>query len=562
MNEELTLAQLPSERPVLSDLSATHSAWMADWAKAESAPQQLALIHRWDGEQKRLETWKNLAHIRFARNTQDKEEKAFWDELWPEIAGQNLEVMRAVLASPVRTELEQALGTHAFGIWGVEVQAFDPSIADDKRAESKLVTRYDTLISELRAEFGGEQVRMMDLRGKYGDSERRVRHAARVAQDGAMGKVSEEIDGIYAELVALRTTMAKKMGLSSYTPLGYKRMGRSDYGPEQVAAFRKQLLETVVPLAVKIRARRAKTLGLEGEYSYHDESVRDSKGVPRPMGGHDWMREQARGMFSALGQDFSKFYGLMERRELMDLEAREGKVSGGFCESLPEHQVPFIFANFNGTQDDVNVFTHECGHAFQCWSAAQTQDLRDYGWPTMEACEIHSMGLELLTYNEMERFFGEDAERFRQGHLEDAILFLPYGALVDEFQHEVYARPELSSDERAALWQELESKWLPDRTYVDTPNFAGGRFWQRQGHLFHMPFYYIDYCLAQVCALQLWSMYLKDADGTLKTYRELCDLGGSQPFTGLLKTVGLRSPFEDGTVAQVAELVSARLGLD
>ena len=222
-------------------------------------------------------------------------------------------------------------------------------------------------------------------------------------------------------------------------------------------------------------------------------------------------------MFSALGQDFSKFYGLMERRELMDLEAREGKVSGGFCESLPEHQVPFIFANFNGTQDDVNVFTHECGHAFQCWSAAQTQELRDYGWPTMEACEIHSMGLELLTYNEMERFFGEDAERFRQGHLEDAILFLPYGALVDEFQHEVYARPELSSDERAALWQELESKWLPDRTYVDTPNFAGGRFWQRQGHLFHMPFYYIDYCLAQVCALQLWSMYLKDAEGTLKT---------------------------------------------
>ena len=171
------------------------------------------------------------------------------------------------------------------------------------------------------------------------------------------------------------------------------------------------------------------------------------------------------------------------------------------------------------------------------------------------------MGLELLSYNEMERFFGDDAECFRQGHLEDAILFLPYGALVDEFQHEVYAQPELDADGRAALWQKLESKWVPDRRYVDTPNFEGGRFWQRQGHLFHMPFYYIDYCLAQVCALQLWSMYLKDAEGTLKAYRELCNLGGSQPFTGLLKTVGLRSPFESGTVAQVSGLVQERLGL-
>ena len=215
MNEELTLAQLPSERPVLSDLSATHVAWMADWAQAETAVAQLELIRRWDGAQKRLETWKNLAHIRFARNTQDKEEKAFWDELWPEIAGQNLEVMRAVLASPVRTELELELGAHALGIWGVEVQAFDPIIADDKRAESKLVTRYDTLISELRAEYDGQEVRLMDLRGKYGDSERSVRHAARVAQDTAMGKVSHEIDEIYAELVTLRTSMAKKMGLSS-----------------------------------------------------------------------------------------------------------------------------------------------------------------------------------------------------------------------------------------------------------------------------------------------------------------------------------------------------------
>lgn len=561
MNEELTLGQLPSERPELADLSAAHQAWMADWAQASTASAQVALIRRWDSAQKRLETWKNLAHIRFARNTEDKEEKGFWDELWPEIAGHNLEVMRAVLASPVRTELQSLLGAHAFGIWEVEVQAFDPSIADDKRAESKLVTQYDTLISGLRAEFGGEKVRLMDLRGKYGDSDRSVRHAARVAQDSAMALASEEIDGIYDALVGLRTEMAKKMGLSSYTPLGYARMGRSDYGPEQVALFRKQLLETVVPLAVKIRARRAKTLGLEGDYRYHDEPVRDHKGVPKPMGGHDWMREQARGMFSALGADFSEFYSLMERRDLMDLEAREGKVSGGFCESLPEHAVPFIFANFNGTQDDVNVFTHECGHAFQCWSAAQTQALRDYGWPTMEACEIHSMGLELLTYNEMERFFGDDAERFRQGHLEDAILFLPYGALVDEFQHEVYARPELSPGERASLWQKLEAKWIPDRSYADTPNFEGGRFWQRQGHLFHMPFYYIDYCLAQVCALQLWSLYLKDPEGTLKTYRALCDLGGSQPFTGLLQTVGLASPFEDGTVAEISALVSERLGL-
>lgn len=561
MLEEPTLSQLPLERPVLSELAAENAAWLQAWEQASDATAQLALIRQWDTQQKRLETWRNLAYIHFAQDTSDKADKEFFDELWPEISTQNLAVMKAILASEHRPALEAELGAHAFTIWQVAVSAFDPTLADDKRAESKLVTRYDTLISELRAEFRGESMRLMDLRGKYGDADRSVRHDARVAQDKAIASVADQIDEIYDGLVALRVKMAGKMGLPSFVPLGYRAMGRSDYDATDVAAFREKLHAHIVPIAQKIRARRAQTLGLS-DFSFHDESVRDDKGVPRPMGGHDWMRAQAGALFESLGQDFGAFYRMMEQRQLMDLEAREGKVSGGFCESLPEHQVPFIFANFNGTQDDVNVFTHECGHAFQAWSAAKTQSLRDYGWPTFEACEVHSMGLELLTFNEMERFFGDDAERYRQGHLEEALLFLPYGALVDHFQHEVYENPGLTPAERRALWVRLEKHWIPDRQYQDTPGLAGGTFWMRQGHLFHQPFYYIDYCLAQVSALELWSQYIQDPTGTLTRYRELCDLGGSLPYTGLLRAVGLHSPFEGDTVEKVAGLVQEFLGLE
>jgi M3 family oligoendopeptidase len=252
---------------------------------------------------------------------------------------------------------------------------------------------------------------------------------------------------------------------------------------------------------------------------------------------------------------------MMTDCDLLDLKARTGKAGGGFCADVPRYGVPFIFANFNGTQDDVNVFTHECGHAFQNWSS-RDHSLLLYQWPTYEAAEIHSMSLEFLTFPYMDFFFGEDSERYKAGHLEDAILFLPYGCAVDEFQHRVYSNPEMSAAERAALWSEMEAIYLPHRSYTDMPHFESGRLWQQQHHIFAMPFYYIDYCLAQTCALQMWHSANQDREGTMERYRQLCSLGGTQPFTALLDAVGLSNPFLDGCLDDVCGAVVDALELE
>jgi len=375
-----------------------------------------------------------------------------------------------------------------------------------------------------------------------------------------MGAHQDELDSLYEDLIQLRHRMAVKMGHENFVPLGYSELFRTDYGAADVAAFRKQVLEVVVPLATRIRERRAKTLGVE-DYALHDEAVRDDLGVPKPCGDHDWMMSRATEMFESMGEDFSRFFAMMRESGLLDLKSRHGKAGGGFCLPLDRYGVPFIFANFNGTQDDVLVFTHECGHAFQTW-ACRPQPVSDYHFPTFEAAEIHSMGLEMLTHGHMERFFEDDAERFVTSHLEGAILFIPYGTLVDHFQHWAYENPNVRSAARAEAWSRLEALYLPHRRFDDTPYYASGRFWQRQMHIYCDPFYYIDYCLAQTCALQFWEQSQRDHNETMKRYRLLCNKGGSESFLSLVEGAGLVNPFAPGALKGACEAVAKAIGID
>ena len=264
-------------------------------------------------------------------------------------------------------------------------------------------------------------------------------------------------------------------------------------------------------------------------------------------------------MFDAMGKELGDFFRLMVAGKLTDLKNRDRKAPGGFCTSFPTYGLPFIFANFNGTKHDVEVFTHEMGHAFQGYES-RNQPLLDYFWPTYESCEIHSMGLEFLTWPHMEKFFGADAERFRRIHLTQGLLFIPYGVAVDHFQHLVYARPDATPAERHAMWQEMERMYLPWRDYGDLPHLAGGGFWQFQRHIYLSPFYYIDYTLAQTCALQLWVRSQRDPAGTLAAYIALCRRGGEGPFQDLARSAGLVSPFQPGCLKDVVAQAKAALG--
>ena len=562
MEDGPSFDELPYERPDPAALAAEADALCSAWAGAGDADAELALISRWDAGQRRFATQSNLASVRFWQDTRDpafKAEKRFFDQLQPDVKAATLRFLAGVVGSARRPALEAALGPQALAGWEVELQTFDPRIAEDKRAESELENQYDERMGGLMVEFRGERLTRSALAARFGDADRGTRRAARQAQDALLGGPQAELDRLFGGLVDVRHRMATALGYPDFVGLGYARLGRTDYGPGDVAAFRAQIREVIVPLCDRIYARRRAALGVEPLF-FHDESVRDSRGVPRPLGDHDWMMARADEMFAALGDDFLGFFRMMRRRGLLDLGAREGKVGGGFATSLSSFGVPFIFGNFNGTRDDVMVFTHEMGHAFQ-WYQAREQPLSTYEWPTYESSEIPSMGLELLTFPHMDRFFGDEADRYRVGHLEDSVLFLPYGAAVDEFQHRIYAEPGLDADARAAVWREIEGIYLPHREYDDMAYFEGGRVWQRQNHIYLDPFYYIDYCLAQTVAWQIWRRSRADFEGTMKRYRQLCALGGSLPFRGLLGAVGLDDPFAPGCLEGVVGTVAAELGL-
>ena len=558
----MRLSELSVHRPDLHDLTAEAEGFLARFDGATDTAGRAAVIEAWDASRNVYDTNRNLAGIRFSQDTRDADRKAdkqHFDTIGPDV--RELDVRLLAKAMEHRQDLSDELGAHALAVWSCNLESFDPALADGMRKESELDLRYDEVRAAMKASFRGEQMTLMALRAFYGDADRATRLASRQAQDAVLADHRETLDQLFDELVATRHGMARDLGEATFTPLAYRRLARTDYGPDEVAAFRQAIQDRIVPICSAIRARHAETLGVT-DYAFHDTTVRDEKGVPKPDGDHDWMIERAKQMFARMGGDFSSFFQRMLDGELLDLKVREGKTGGGYCESLNDYGLPFIFANFNGTQDDVNVFTHECGHAFQAYTTMQSKPrLRDYVWPTYEACEIHSMGLEMLTYPHMELFFGDDAERFRTGHIESSLLFLPYGATVDAFQHRVYADPTATPDERAGMWTELERTFLPEWTYVDMPHFESGRFWQRQGHVYGAPFYYIDYCLAQTCAFQLWRRHRQDPQATMALYRKLCVLGGHLPFRGILKEVGLEDPFEPDTLARVADDVAEVLGL-
>ncbi len=562
MEDGTTFDELTYSRPRKDDLDREHVHRMARWSEATTAEAQLALIREWDQALIHYETSSSLAHIHYRQainNDACKDAQEFFDNLHPTVLGHNVSFLRAVTGSPERPTLEARLGTQIFALWESFLGTFEPSIADAKREESALDNEYSALLASLEIRFQGQTHNLSTLRGFYGHADREVRAAAQQAGAAALGAHQEKLDQIYHDLVGLRDGMARTLGYENFIPLGYRQMDRIGYGPEDVARFRDQVREVVVPLAQRIHARRAQTLGVS-DYSFHDESVRDLKGVPCPAGDHDWMMDRATEMFDSLGGDFGGFFRMLRQRSLLDLKSRAGKAGGGFCCGLPAHEVPFIFANFDGTQNDVNVFTHECGHAFQNYQSRK-QPLREYFWPTTEAAEIHSMSLEFLTHPFMELFFQEDAERFRVGHVESGLLFLPYGVAVDEFQHKVYAEPDASPERRTEIWQEVERIYLPHRRYQDVPYFASGRVWQRQRHIYGMPFYYIDYCLAGTCAMQMWRASRVDRADAMERYRTLCSLGGSMSFPDLLAAIDLKNPFTDGCLSEVCEAVQDAIGL-
>ncbi len=545
-------SEIPYRRPDMNELKATYDALKERFTRVSTPEEMNTLIREWDDCREWFDTQSSIAHVRNSQNVKDESaraEKEFFDDNSPTVSEWNTEISHIILASPYREEIAAEWG-RLFPIMLQErVRTFSPEIKPLLIEESKLSQRYADLLAEAQIEFDGGVYNLSGLDKFCLDPDRSMRKRANQAKFGYFEKHSEELDTVYDQLVKLRGRIASTLGFDNYIDYRYMAMGRTDYNAADVARFRKQVLDVVVPITVQLRKRQAERLGVEHLY-FHDEGLQFPNGNPNPQGDPEWILNNAVRMYRELSPVTGEFFDMMAEHELMDLVTRPNKEGGGYCTSFPLYGVPFIFSNFNGTTHDVEVLTHEAGHAFQVYMS-RDQKLVDYTFPTAEACEIHSMSMEFLTWPWMDLFFREQTEKFKFYHLQGALLFLPYACTVDEFQHWVYSNPEATPAERKQQWREIERRYMPYREFDDIPYAESGGFWQRQAHIYASPFYYIDYALAQICALQFWSRAEKDREVALVDYIAICKVGGSMTFSEIVKEGKLISPFSDGCLDSV-----------
>ena len=553
----MRFSDITAPTPALDALAGTYGSIHAMLDRGKHAEALAA----WDTQRRSWRTWSALVRLRFAQDTTDPDAIAgrdLADKLSPEVTEFEVALKRRLVADSDRPGLEAVTGSHAPRLWDCDIATFDPAIKADLEAESRLTARYTALLASARVAIDGTTVNLSGIAPFAEDPDRAVRYRAEQARWDFFARNGGELDEIYDALVKLRHGMARKLGYDTYTPLAYRRMRRVDYGPDDVARYRDQVRDFVVPLVARLLEERRAAHGWD-RLSFWDEGLIDPAGNPRPIGDADTLSGQATAMFDAMHPRLGAFFRLMNDGGFLDLLNRDGKAGGGFCTSFPNAGVPFIFANFNGTHHDIGVFTHEMGHAFQNWESRDLQGI-DYLWPTMEAAEIHSMSLEFLTHPWMGLLVGEDnADRFRRMHLIGSLAFLPYGVCVDHFQHEVYANPDATPAERHAMWVRLERIYMPWTDYGGLEYPAKGGRWQAKHHIYASPFYYIDYTLAQCCAMQFWVKSRRDFTGAFDAYVALCARGGSMPFQDLVRSAGLVSPFAEGALADVVREAEAAL---
>ncbi len=548
------------ERPIMASFEEEFTRLLDAFANAETFEEQKDLFEKINSIRKQFSTMYNICHIRHTIDTADQfyeKENSFFDTNNPTVAALTNRFYRLLLDSRFRSELEAFWGQQLFVIAELSLKTFEPVILEDLQAENKLVSDYVKVKAAAKIKFRGEEYTIPALLPLETSQDRETRKAAAEAKWAFYAEQAPVIESIFDEQVKLRHRIARKLGYQNFVELGYARMLRSDYDASQVAGFREQVREFIVPIASSLYERQRQRLGLD-QLKYYDEDFRFASGNPKPQGEPKWIVEKATKMYHELSEETGTFFDFMRHNNLMDLVNRKGKATGGYCTYIDAYKAPYIFSNFNGTSGDIDVLTHEAGHAFQVYSS-RNLGIKEYNWPTYEACEIHSMSMEFFTWPWMNYFFQKDTDKYKFGHLSGAILFLPYGVAVDEFQHFVYENPEATPEERNQAWKAIENKYLPHRNYDGNLFLEKGGYWQRQSHIFTTPFYYIDYTLAQICAFQFWKKDRTNHEQAWKDYVNLCKVGGSHSFLELVKLANLTSPFESGCVESVVGDIKAWL---
>lgn len=555
----MKFSEMKYERPDLEKVKKELSTLTERLSLAETYAEAKKIFVEEDTLCRHIYTLATLSNIRHSIDTRDTfydGEAKFWNAAGPELEEYTQKWTMTLLKSPFRADFEKDYGNVIFLNAEIALKTFSPEIIPQMQRENDLTQEYEKLLASAQIPFDGGVYTLSQLAPFKNDADDAKRLAAWKAEGKWYKDNQDKLDSIYDELVHLRDEMGKKLGYEGYTTLGYYRMGRNCYTKADVEKFRAAVVKYLVPVADEIYRAQAKRLGKEYPMNFADNALMFRSGNARPCGDAEAILAHGKKFYDELSPETSEFFRTMLDGELLDVLSTEGKQAGGYCTGIYDYEVPFIFANFNGTRDDVETVTHEAGHAFACWYNRKRIPV-DTIWPGMESCEVHSMSMEFFAWPWAEGFFGNDTRKFLYSHLAGALTFIPYGTMVDHFQHIVYEKPEMTPRERHDVWRKLLGVYMPwMKLDGEIPFYGDGEGWQRQHHIYSNPFYYIDYCLAQTVALEFWAMIQHDFKDAWKHYMAYTEQGGSKVFTDLLSSAGLDSPFDEKCLRSVCEAAS------
>lgn len=552
----MKVSELPYQRVTIEHLTQEVENILQIIRNAETVEDVLEARKLYIALSKEYDTASALSYMRYTINTVDAfylGEKDYYDEISPAAANLHLEYCKALMESRFRPELEARLNPLLFRSIENTMKSMSPLIIEDMVEENKLVSEYSQLMAGMEFTFRGESMSRAMLMGYASDDDRQTRKECYKALGTTLEKYAPQLDRIFDDLVHVRDRMAKKMGYQNFIELGYYRMDRLCYNQEMVRQFRENVLTDIVPVVAQLRTENAKRLGID-EFKLYDLGVIIPGGDPKPVGKAE-IFQAAKEMYHAMSPETGAFIDMMLENEAFDVDARKNKWGGGYCTEFVKYRQPFILANFNGSADDVDTVTHEAGHALNAYLCFDNEYATELGCGGMETAETHSMSMEFFAWPYMERFFGKNAEKYRYRHALDAFSFIPYGTMVDAFQHIVYENPDMTPAQRNAAWLELEGKYRPHISMEGIPYLEQGTRWQYQMHIFETPFYYIDYCLAQTAAFQFLLASLDDYDAAFNAYMRFSRQGGETLWTDLLREAGFESPFADGSLKNFAERI-------
>ena len=546
--------QMPYTRPEFEAVNSKFTTILESLKTAKTADDAFAAYKEYDDYSAYIMSMFAIARIRNTLDTTNPEydaEKTYMDEVLPKLQALLQSFTEVLLASPFRKEMEAAWGNLMFKNAEISLKTFKPELVESMQEENRLRSEYVKLIASAQIQFDGKTLTLAQMTPYFQDPDRNVRkNAARAYGEWFMER-SNKWDTIFDDLTKLRHQMSQALGHKNFVETGYYRMQRNCYDAEMVGKFREGVKKYIVPLAARLKAAQKDRIGVDALKMY-DDQFEYPEGNAKPFGTPDEIFAHGKKMYHELSDETAEFIDFMLENELFDVLTRPGKAAGGYCATIPIYKAPFIFANFNGTAGDIDVLTHEAGHAYASYKAREIYPsaLRRY---SNETAEVHSMAMEFFTWPWMEGFFGKETDKYYYSHLASALIFIPYGTMVDEFQHHIYEKPDMTPAQRNALWLKLEGEYRPWLDLTETPFYEEGRRWQAQTHIYGTPFYYIDYCLAQSMSLSLWAESQEDFKAAWDKYVRFTGFAGTKTFVELIADAGLPTPFVPENLKTIAD---------